>query len=83
MLEEQDAKTIADLMMVWRWERTLCADGIGRAAYEVPYPSHEPDDGSIPLLHSSIMLESKTDISTPEARFMDGGHGILGYTFPE
>ena len=29
----------------------------------------------------SIMLERKTDISTPEAQFMDGGQ-YLGYAFP-
>lgn len=51
MLEEQDAKAIADLMM-------------GASATSL-----------------SIMLERKTDISTPEAQFMDGGQ-YLGYAFP-
>ena len=47
MLEEQDAKAIADLMMGGDGNGTLCADGIGRAAYECSIRSHEPDDGSI------------------------------------
>ena len=71
MLEEQDAKAIADLMMG--------GDGNG------PYAQMELGELHMSAVSEatslSIMLERKTDISTPEAQFMDGGQ-YLGYAFP-
>ena len=78
MLEEQDAKAIAD----------LGGDGKG------PYAQMELGELHMSAVSEamnqmmgasatslSIMLERKTDISTPEAQFMDGGQ-YLGYAFP-
>lgn len=80
MLDENDAKKIADLMM-------------GNECDE-DYSDMELTDMHLSALSEamnmmmgasatslSIMLERKTDISTPEAKFMDNGT-YIAYTFP-
>ncbi len=80
MLEEQDAKAIADLMMG--------SDGFGDYAKMELSELHlsAVSEAMNQMMGAaatsmSIMLDRKTDISTPDTQFMDKGQ-YLAYVFP-
>ena len=79
MLEEQDAKAIADLMMGGDGKGPYAQMELGELHMSAVSEAMNQMMGAATSL--SIMLERKTDISTPEAQFMDGGQ-YLGYAFP-
>lgn len=81
MLEEQDAKAIADLMMGGDGSGTYAQMELGELHISAVSEAMNQMMGAS-ATSMSIMLERKTDISTPEAQFMDGGQ-YLGYVFPD
>ncbi len=81
MLEEQDAKAIADLMMGGDGNGTYAQMELGELHMSAVSEAMNQMMGAA-ATSLSIMLERKTDISTPEAQFMDGGQ-YLGYVFPD
>lgn len=80
MLEEQDAKAIADLMMGGDGKGPYAQMELGELHMSAVSEAMNQMMGAS-ATSLSIMLERKTDISTPEAQFMDGGQ-YLGYAFP-
>ena len=80
MLEEQDAKAIADLMMGGDGNGPYAQMELGELHMSAVSEAMNQMMGAS-ATSLSIMLERKTDISTPEAQFMDGGQ-YLGYAFP-
>ena len=81
MLEEQDAKTIADLMMGGDGNGSFAQMELGELHMSAVSEAMNQMMGAA-ATSLRIMLERKTDISTPEAKFMDGGQ-YLGYVFPD
>jgi len=81
MLEEQDAKAIADLMMGGDGKGTYAQMDLDELHMSAVSEAMNQMMGAS-ATSMSIMLEHKTDISTPEAKFMDGGQ-YLGYVFPD
>lgn len=79
MLEEQDAKAIADLMMGGDGKGPYAQMELGELHMSAVSEAMNQMMGAS-ATSLSIMLERKTDISTPEAQFMDGGQ-YLGYAF--
>lgn len=79
MLEEQDAKAIADLMMGGDGNGPYAQMELGELHMSAVSEAMNQMMGAS-ATSLSIMLERKTDISTPEAQFMDGGQ-YLGYAF--
>ena len=80
MLEEQDAKAIADLMMGGDGNGPYAQMEFGELHMSAVSEAMNQMMGAS-ATSLSVMLERKTDISTPEAQFMDGGQ-YLGYAFP-
>lgn len=80
MLEEQDAKAIADLMMGGDGNGPYAQMELGELHMSAVSEAMNQMMGAS-ATSLSIMLERKTDISTPEAQFMDEGQ-YLGYAFP-
>ena len=80
MLEEQDAKAIADLMMGGDGNGPYAQMELGELHMSAVSEAMNQMMGAS-ATSLSIMLERKTDISTPEAQVMDGGQ-YLGYAFP-
>ena len=80
MLEEQDAKAIADLMMGGDGNGPYAQMELGELHMSAVSEAMNQMMGAS-ATSLSIMLERKTEISTPEAQFMDGGQ-YLGYAFP-
>lgn len=80
MLEEQDAKTIADLMMGSDGHGDFAQMELGELHMSAVSEAMNQMMGAA-ATSMSVMLERKTDISTPEAVFMDNGQ-YMAYTFP-
>lgn len=80
MLEEQDAKTIADLMMGSDGHGDFAQMELGELHMSAVSEAMNQMMGAA-ATSMSVMLERKTDISTPEAVYMDNGQ-YMAYTFP-
>lgn len=81
MLEEQDAKAIADLMMGSDGKGDFARMDLGELHMSAVSEAMNQMMGAA-ATSMSVMLERKTDISTPEAKFMQDGE-YLAYEFPE
>ena len=81
MLNEQDAKAIADLMMGSDGHGSFAQMELGELHLSAVSEAMNQMMGAA-ATSLSIMLERKTDISTPETKFMEQGE-YLAYTFPE
>lgn len=81
MLEEQDAKTIADLMMGGDGNGTFAQMKLDELHMSAVSEAMNQMMGAA-ATSLSIMLERKTDISTPEAQFIEGGQ-YIGCVFPD
>lgn len=81
MLEEQDAKAIADLMMGSDGRGAFAQMELGELHMSAVSEAMNQMMGAA-ATSMSVMLERKTDISTPEAKFMQDGE-YLAYEFPE
>lgn len=81
MLDEQDAKTIADLMMGGDGQGDFAMMDFGELHMSAVSEAMNQMMGAA-ATSLSVMLERKTDISTPEAVYMDKGQ-YIAYTFPE
>jgi flagellar motor switch protein FliN/FliY len=80
MLEEQDAKAIADLMMGSDGKGTFAQMDFGEIHMSAVSEAMNQMMGAA-ATSMSIMLDRKTDISTPEAKFMEDGE-YLACEFP-
>ncbi len=80
MLEEQDAKAIADLMMGSDGHGMFAQMELGELHISAVSEAMNQMMGSAATA-MSVMLERKTDISTPDAKFMADGE-YLAYEFP-
>lgn len=81
MLEEQDAKAIADLMMGSDGHGDFAQMELGELHMSAVSEAMNQMMGAA-ATSLSVMLERKTDISTPDAVFMDKGQ-YIAYTFPD
>ena len=81
MLEEQDAKAIADLMMGSDGQGAFAQMELGELHISAVSEAMNQMMGAA-ATSMSVMLERKTDISTPEAKFMEDGE-YLAYEFPD
>lgn len=81
MLEEQDAKAIADLMMGSDGKGDFANMELGELHLSAVSEAMNQMMGAS-ATSLSVMLERKTDISTPETQFMDNGQ-YMAYTFPD
>lgn len=81
MLDEQDAKTIADLMMGGDGHGDFAMMDFGELHMSAVSEAMNQMMGAA-ATSLSVMLERKTDISTPEAVYMDKGQ-YIAYTFPD
>lgn len=81
MLEEQDAKAIADLMMGSDGKGAFAQMELGELHISALSEAMNQMMGAA-ATSMSVMLERKTDISTPEAKFMEDGE-YLAYEFPD
>lgn len=81
MLEEQDAKVIADLMMGSDGNSDFAKMDLGELHMSAVSEAMNQMMGAA-ATSMSLMLERKTDISTPEAKFMQDGE-YLAYEFPD
>lgn len=81
MLEEQDAKAIADLMMGSDGRGDFARMDLGELHMSAVSEAMNQMMGAA-ATSMSVMLERKTDISTPEAKFMQDGE-YLAYEFPD
>ena len=81
MLEEQDAKAIADLMMGSDGKGAFAQMELGELHISAVSEAMNQMMGAA-ATSMSVMLERKTDISTPEAKFMEDGE-YLAYEFPD
>ena len=80
MLEEQDAKAIADLMMGSDGQGAFAQMELGELHLSAVSEAMNQMMGAAATA-MSVMLERKTDISTPETKFMEDGE-YLAYEFP-
>jgi flagellar motor switch protein FliN/FliY len=80
MLEEQDAKAIADLMMGSDGKGMFAQMDFGEIHLSAVSEAMNQMMGAA-ATSMSIMLDRKTDISTPEAKFMEDGE-YLACEFP-
>lgn len=80
MLEEQDAKSIADLMMGGDGHGMFTQMELGELHISAVSEAMNQMMGAA-ATSMSVMLERKTDISTPDAKFMADGE-YLAYEFP-
>lgn len=81
MLEEQDAKAIADLMMGSDGHGAFAQMELGELHMSAVSEAMNQMMGAAATA-MSVMLERKTDISTPETKFMEDGE-YLAYEFPD
>lgn len=81
MLEEQDAKAIADLMMGSDGKGDFANMELGELHLSAVSEAMNQMMGAS-ATSLSVMLERKTDISTPETQYMDNGQ-YMAYTFPD
>lgn len=81
MLEEQDAKAIADLMMGSDGHGDFATMELGELHLSAVSEAMNQMMGAS-ATSLSVMLERKTDISIPETQFMDNGQ-YMAYTFPD
>lgn len=81
MLEEQDAKTIADLMMGNDGQGEFAHSELGELHLSAVSEAMNQMMGAA-ATSMSKMLARKTDISTPETKFMADGE-YLAYEFPD
>ena len=81
MLEEQDAKAIADLMMGSDGHGDFANMELGELHLSAVSEAMNQMMGAS-ATSLSIMLDRKTDISTPETQYMDNGQ-YMAYTFPD
>ena len=81
MLEEQDAKAIADLMMGSDGKGAFAQMELGELHISALSEAMNQMMGAA-ATSMSVMLERKTDISTPEAKFVEDGE-YLAYEFPD
>ena len=81
MLEEHDAKAIADLMMGSDGNGDFAKMELGELHISAVSEAMNQMMGAA-ATSMSVMLERKTDISTPEAKFMEDGE-YLAYEFPD
>lgn len=80
MLEEKDAKSIADLMMGGDGHGMFAQMELGELHISAVSEAMNQMMGAA-ATSMSVMLERKTDISTPDAKFMEDGE-YLAYEFP-
>ncbi|MDE7323872.1 MAG: flagellar motor switch phosphatase FliY [Lachnospiraceae bacterium] len=80
MLEEHDAKAIADLMMGSDGNGDFAKMELGELHISAVSEAMNQMMGAA-ATSMSVMLERKTDISTPEAKFMEDGE-YIAYEFP-
>lgn len=81
MLEERDAKAIADLMMGSDGHGDFAQMDLGELHISAVSEAMNQMMGAA-ATSLSIMLDRKTDISIPEAKYMDNGQ-YLAYAFPD
>ena len=81
MLEEQDAKAIADLMMGSDGKGAFAQMELGELHISAVSEAMNQMMGAA-ATSMSVMLERKTDISTPEVKFTEDGE-YLAYEFPD
>lgn len=81
MLAEQDAKAIADLMMGSDGHGSFAQMELGELHISAVSEAMNQMMGAA-ATSLSIMLDRKTDISTPEAVFMEQGQ-YMAYAFPD
>lgn len=81
MLEEHDAKAIADLMMGSDGNGDFAKMELGELHISAVSEAMNQMMGAA-ATSMSVMLERKTDISTPEAKFMEDGE-YLACEFPD
>jgi len=81
MLEEQDAKAIADLMMGSDGKGDFARMELGELHISAVSEAMNQMMGAA-ATSMSVMLDRKTDISTPDAKFMQDGE-YLAYEFPD
>ena len=81
MLEEDDAKAIADLMMGSDGHGAFAQMEFGEMHLSAVSEAMNQMMGSA-ATSMSIMLDRKTDISTPETKHMSKGQ-YIGYEFPK
>ncbi|MBO5032551.1 MAG: flagellar motor switch phosphatase FliY [Lachnospiraceae bacterium] len=81
MLEEQDAKVIADLMMGSDGQGDFARMELGDLHISAVSEAMNQMMGAAATA-MSVMLERRTDISTPEAEFMEDGE-YLACVFPD
>lgn len=79
MLEEQDAKSIADLMMGSDGNGMFAQMEFGELHTSAVSEAMNQMMGAA-ATSMSVMLDRKTDISTPEAKYMEEGE-YIAYTF--
>ena len=80
MLEEQDAKAIADLMMGSDGHGDFAKMELSELHLSAVSEAMNQMMGAA-ATSMSMMLDRKTDISTPDTQFMDNGQ-YMAYTFP-
>lgn len=80
MLEEQDAKAIADLMMGSDGRGDFAQMELGELHLSAVSEAMNQMMGAA-ATSLSVMLERKTDISTPETQYMEDGQ-YIAHTFP-
>ena len=81
MLEEHDAKAIADLMMGSDGSGDFAKMDLGELHISAVSEAMNQMMGAA-ATSMSVMLERKTDISTPEAKFMEDGE-YIACEFPD
>lgn len=81
MMEEQDAKAIADLMMGSDGRGSFAQMELGEFHISAVSEAMNQMMGAA-ATSMSVMLERKTDISTPDAKFMEDGE-YLACEFPD
>ncbi len=81
MLNEEDAKAIADLMMGSDGHGSFAQMELGEMHLSAVSEAMNQMMGAA-ATSMSVMLERKTDISTPEAKFMEDGE-YLACEFPD
>ncbi len=81
MLEEQDAKAIADLMMGSDGRGDFARMDLSELHLSAVSEAMNQMMGAA-ATSMSVMLERKTDISTPDTKFMEDGK-YLAYEFPD
>jgi flagellar motor switch protein FliN/FliY len=81
MLEERDAKVIADLMMGSDGKGEFAQMELGELHMSAVSEAMNQMMGAA-ATSMSVMLERKTDISTPEAKFMEDGE-YIACEFPD